>query len=124
MPPLPTVRTFVPEQWGQIDLFRKFHPGTHQLDKKTRKALSGVGNHLSKGILLHDLAMKMAPNLKIDRQEMETRGYSPALYARELSAVVESIFLELYSSVDCARRVVTFIYKRCRGVPELDIPVM
>ncbi|MEC5388236.1 hypothetical protein VVD49_21050 [Uliginosibacterium sp. H3] len=114
----PTVRIFAPELWGEIDLFRNFYSGTHLFGRDTQKALSGIGNHFNKAIILRDLAVKMAPNLELDRAELETRGFTPAMNSKEFSAVIEAIFLELYSSVDCARKIVSFIYRQCRRMPD------
>ena len=112
------VRTFAPEQWGELGVFVRFYSGTHVFSGDTRKALSGVGGHLHKAVLLRDLAIKMAPNLDIDREQLQARGFTPALNSREFSAVVEAILLDLYSSIDCSRKVLVSIYRRCRGLPD------
>lgn len=59
----------------------------------------------------------MIPNLDIDREQLMVNGFTRALNSRELSAVVEAILLDLYSSVDCSRRVMGSIYGRCRKFP-------
>lgn len=51
------------------------------------------------------LAIRIAPALAIDRQQLNDKGYTPGDNAVELAAVVENVFTELYSAVDCARKV-------------------
>jgi hypothetical protein len=111
-----TVRTFAPEQWGQIDRFATFFAASFPDAKRVeRRAVSGAGNHFRKATVLRSLAVRMMPSLAIDRQQLAEKGYTPAEHAIELAAVVENVFTELYSAVDCARQVV---YARYRGVPD------
>ncbi|WKL53343.1 hypothetical protein Q1W70_01770 [Pseudomonas kielensis] len=110
------VRTFAPEQWGEIDFFKIFHKGTHNLKRDAQKALGGASSHFSKAEILYGLAMKLLPNLQIDEQELNEKGHTAARNGAEFTAVVEEVFTELYSSVECARKVITDIY---RGVPKL-----
>ena len=110
------MRTFAPEQWGQIDRFAAFFVASFPDAKHVeRRAVSGAGNHLRKATVLRSLAMRMMPALAIDRQQLAEKGYTPAEHAIELAAVVENVFTELYSAVDCARQVVSARY---RGVPD------
>lgn len=113
-----TIRTFAPERWGQIDRFVTFFsvsfPGATSTE---RRAVSGVGNHFRKALVLRDLALRLAPNLLIDQEQLNSRGYTAGEHAVELAAVIENVFTELYSSVDCARKIVSFRYP-LRGVPD------
>jgi hypothetical protein len=113
----PTFRRFAPEQWGEIEKFNNFYGNTHQFDTHTRKAVAGALNHFKKAIILRNLANKIRPNLEIDQAELKENGFTPARNSFELSAVVETVFLELYSSIDCSRKVIGTIYKNCSGVP-------
>lgn len=110
------LRVFAPEQWGEIVFFKKFHVGTHKLKPDAQKALGGVSNHFKKASILYGLAVRLLPNLQIDEQELSATGHTPASNSAELAAVVEEVFTELYASVECARKVVTDIY---RGVSKL-----
>lgn len=113
-----TVRTFAPEQWGQIDLFTTFFASSFPSAKPVeRRATSGVGSHLRKAIVLRALSMHIAPTLVIDHQQLSEKGYTPAERATELAAVVENVFTELYSSVDCARKVLSARFP-VRGMPD------
>lgn len=106
-----TVRTFAPEQWGQVDKFATFFVSSFPESKPVeRRAVSGVGNHFRKALVLRSLATRLTPQLSIDRQELNERGYTPAAHATELAAVVESVFIELYSAVDCARKTLSARY--------------
>jgi hypothetical protein len=112
-----TVRTFAPEQWSQIDRFATFFNASFPDAKFTeRRAVSGVGNHFKKALVLHSLAMRIAPTLAVDRQQLDEKGYTPAERSVELAAVVESVFTEIYSAVDCARQVLTARYP-VQGLP-------
>jgi hypothetical protein len=114
----PTVRTFAPEQWGQVDRFANLYCKTFPSFKRVEhKAVSGVGNHLRKAIILKDLAIKLRPNLALDAMQLEEKGYSPASNSFELSAVIETVFTEMYSAIDCTRKVVVAIHRNVRGMP-------
>ena len=113
-----TVRTFAPEQWGQLDKFATFFVISFPDSKPVeRRAVSGVGNHFRKAVVLRSLAARLMPQLGIDRQELNERGYISADNATELAAVVESVFTELYSAVDCARKTLSARYP-VRGMPD------
>ena len=113
----PTVRTFAPETWGSLDAFIALSESTYSFDAPTRGTLGGVRRHFEKAMILGALALKLRPNLDIDRQELEERSYTAAANGAELSAVVEAAINELYSSLDCTAKVVHAIYK-CRGFKE------
>ena len=104
------IRMFAPERWGEVIRFQKFWSSTHVLDDRARRALAGVESHLEKCITLTSLAEKLRPNLQIDKIELDERGFTSASNANEITTVVESAILELYSSVDCTAKVLRAIY--------------
>lgn len=113
-----TARIFAPEQWGTLEKFSKFYSETFQLKKSGQRSVSGAINHFHKCLILKQLALKLVPNSDLDEAELEQNGYTNATNSKELSAVIESSILELYSSVDCTRKVITEIYsKEYQGVP-------
>lgn len=113
-----TVRTFAPEQWGQIDIFATFFASSFPDAKSIeRRAVSGVGNHFRKAMVLRSLSLRITPTLAIDKQQLNQKGYTPAEHATELAAVVESVFTELYSAIDCARKILSARYT-VRGMPD------
>ncbi|CAE6761115.1 hypothetical protein G2912_14040 [Paraburkholderia aspalathi] len=114
---LPTVRVFAPEYWGELDKFKQFYSTTHDFNSDTKKAVSGIKGHFDKALKLHALAAKLAPNMSIDNAELQERGATSAANSQEVSAVLEEVFTELYSSIDCASKIVSSIYKRCRHMP-------
>jgi len=97
------VRMFAPEHWGQLERFARFYRGTFDFRDQEKKAVSGAMNHFNKAVILRTLAAKLKPNLEIDLQQLEEKGYTPAENSAELSAVIEVIFTELYSSLGTAR---------------------
>jgi len=119
MQTLPNVLTFNPGPWGEVEKFAQFFAQTYpDFKPDTRKAVSGVSAHFNKALVLLSLARKLAPNLVIDAAELQEQGFTPAANAGEFAAVVEAIFLELYSAIDCARKVIVAIYRKCRGIPD------
>lgn len=117
--PLPTVRVFAPEQWGEVDRFANFYSGTYRFSDREKRAVSGVLNHFQKAITLQTLAVKLKPGLDIDKKQLDESGYTPALNSHELSAVIEASILELYSSLDCTVKVLRAVYgSGSRSFPE------
>jgi hypothetical protein len=112
------VRAFAPEQWGHVDKFATFFASSFPDANSTeRRAVSGVKNHFRKAIILHSLSLRIAPTLAVDKQELNEKGYTRAEHAKELAAVVEGVFTELYSAVDCARKILSARYP-VRGMPD------
>lgn len=115
---LPTVRVFAPELWGEVGKFKQFYATTHVFGPDTQKAVSGIRGHFDKALTLRSLAAKLAPNMSIDAAELQEKGFTAAANSQEFSAVIEEVFTELYSSIDCACKVIATIYKRCRSLPQ------
>ncbi|MGA2797572.1 MAG: hypothetical protein ABSE63_08350 [Thermoguttaceae bacterium] len=107
---------FVPDLWGSLDRFLKFYSSTYNFNKDIQKALPGAANHFHKSIILLSVARRHVPLLQEDQEQIDKTGHTPALRAKELSALIESIILDLYSSIDCARKIVTDIFKKYQGV--------
>eukprot|EP01013_Petalomonas_cantuscygni_P037937 TRINITY_DN68884_c0_g1_i1.p1 TRINITY_DN68884_c0_g1~~TRINITY_DN68884_c0_g1_i1.p1 ORF type:complete len:303 (+),score=17.10 TRINITY_DN68884_c0_g1_i1:200-1108(+) len=99
------VLMFAPEYWGQVDRFAKLHSGTHTFSPRDSKALSGVSAHFEKANIFRSLAEELRSTLEIDREELNTQGFTPANHAKKLAAVVESFVTELYSTIDCTAQV-------------------
>ncbi len=114
----PFVCVFTPDRWGQVDKFKQFFTSTYDLKPDARKAVAGVDNHFQKALTLRRVAEKLAPNLHLDNEELAQKGFTAALNSQEFSAVVEEVFTELYSSIDCVRKIVIAIYGNCRRVPD------
>ena len=63
------------------------------------------------------VASRLVPTLAIDKQQLSEKGFTQAHNAEELGAIVENVFMELYSAVDCARKVLSRRYP-VRGMPD------
>jgi hypothetical protein len=106
-----TVRMFAPEYWGEVDRFSAyFRASFPEAKKQERRALTGVDAHFRKALLMQSVALRLLPTLEIDKNQLDTQGFTPAQQAKELSSVIETVILELYAAVDCTRQVV---YHRC-----------
>lgn len=100
------VRTFAPELWGEADRFAVFFPSSFPDAKPfEQRAVSGVRNHLRKASILRDVSIRMAPSIELDSEELKKQGYTSGQNATELTAVIENVFTELYSTVDCTLQV-------------------
>ncbi|WP_460353005.1 MULTISPECIES: hypothetical protein [unclassified Pseudomonas] len=114
----PTAIFFQPEKWGTLSKFKFFYMGTHTFDSDTTKAITGVANHFNKAQILYNLARKLSPNLQIDEEELNQNGHTAAINSAEFTAVAEEVFTELYSSIDCTRKIIVSIYRKCRRIPD------
>jgi hypothetical protein len=114
----PFVRVFAPEIWGQLDRFKQFYAATYRFKPDAIKAVAGIDNHFQKAMTLRRVAEKLAPNLHLDNEELAQKGYTAALNSQEFSAVIEEVFTELYSSVDCTRKIIFAIHGKCQRVPD------
>ncbi len=112
------VVAFYPKNWGEVDRFTHFHSTTYNFDERLTGILRGIAGHFHKAIILEELAHSIAPDLKEDTEELSSKGYSGNKNGARLAAVIETIFCELYSSVDCARQIVGKVYHGYQGVPD------
>lgn len=104
------VLMFAPEYWGQVDRFARLYSSTYTFARREARALSGVSAHFKKSLLFKCLADELRPTLAIDREELNSQGFTPANHARKLGAVFEATTLELYSSVDCTAKVLRAVF--------------
>lgn len=111
----PILISFAPDQWSEVQRFSKFHSPTYDLGRFGFKALGAVQGHLQKAQVMRNLAHRLAPTLAEDREEMERHGYTPAIRSQELAGVVETVFDELYSTVDTTREALKPLYGNRRG---------
>lgn len=107
---------FVPEDWGEVERFSNLCSGTYAFTGLEQRALAGVRQHIEKAVTFRRVAKRIRPNLRIDRDQLNAQGFTPAEHSQELAAVVEAAIVELYSCVDCTAKVLWAIYgKRSRG---------
>ena len=107
---------FTPEMWGEVTKFRRFYRSTYSLNHATTSALNGVEGHFLKYSALMKLTTEMIPKLAEDKEEAYKNGYSICLRSQQLAAIVETVICELYSAVDCTRRVLNGIYGNLPGI--------
>lgn len=107
---------FAPEKWSSARCFRFFvgppFPSNHML----LKATSAVENRRQKLQLLGALADDLRQGLIDDFRELESTGYTSASRSKTFTAVVETIFLELYSTLDAVRSTLFEAYRGVRGI--------
>jgi hypothetical protein len=103
---------FQPERWGQVEKFRKLWPSTYHLDRMETTYLAGVEGHFHKFQVLRGLATEILPRLERDKAELEEANFTNAAESRKLAAVVEAMLGELYSALDCTRRVLAAIFPK------------
>lgn len=108
---LPNILTFWPARMGQGERFTLLYGTTYTFTEIEKRFLGGIGAHLDKANTLHELALRLKPSLELDNRQIEEKGHTPALHGKEVSAVIEAIILELYSSVDCMAEIVYAIYR-------------
>ena len=116
-PKLANVIHFVPNKWGQVQKFANFYRMTYRFSSKADLALSGIMGHFYRYNVLIGLSKRLAPELDKEYKESIERGYSDTVHSEELAAIVDSLFCELYSVVDCTRTVIAFVYKNHKCVP-------
>jgi hypothetical protein len=112
------VITFSPKIWGTQQRFEHFYSSTYSFNRYTQYAIKGSSNHFYKALHFLNVAKDISPKLTEDNAELEKKGYTDSARSGELSALVEAIILEFYSSIDCTRQIVTTIYKKHQGVPQ------
>ena len=112
-----TIIMFAPDIWGEVLKFRHFANSTYNLPPYADVALAGVDGHYHKYVILMGLAQRLAPKLVEDHEELTNQGYSEATRSHELAAIIDTLFCELYSAVDCTRTVIGSIYRKSQNVP-------
>lgn len=112
------VIVFYPEYWGTLEKFQKFYFNTYHFKRFMQAVVSGSANHFHKAQYLKSIALEISPKLAEDESELEEHGYTDAKRSKELSALIESVILELYSSLDCTRKIISEIYKTHQGIPD------
>jgi len=110
------VRFFAPDLWGELERFTHFWQSTYNFDKTTKFAAKGAISHFYKVRRLTALATRLIPSLSEDEEELAKSGFSSTKRANELAALIETIFCELYSCIDCTRQVIGFIYGNLPGI--------
>lgn len=101
---------FAPELWGEVSKFKAIASAKYSFRGVKARALNGVAAHFDKANIFLGIAKSWIPRLEVDEIELDANGFSAAQNARELAALVEGVFLELYSSIDCCVEVLHLVY--------------
>jgi hypothetical protein len=107
---------FSPQHWGEFERFTQFWTTTYSFDRMTQKRLRGIYGHYRKAGYLFQIAKRIAPSLDLDAEQLKEHGYSPAHNAKELAAIIESVFCEQYCVLDCCRAVLCGVYPNHKGI--------
>jgi hypothetical protein len=109
---------FSPDRWGELERFIQLCGGTYSFSKHQQGLVAGARNHLYKAQILINLAKGRSSLLEEDNKQLEEYGHTAAIRGRELSAVLETVILEIYASVDCSRGIVSHLYKKKKGIAD------
>ena len=108
---------FYPEEWRHVTKFRLFSATTYKFSDSTRHALNGIEGHMQKYNTILSIAYEYVPRLKKDSKELEKHGYTSAPNAKKLAALVETLYSELYASLDGIRQVLHAVFHNAQGLP-------
>jgi len=108
---------FAPEYWGELTKFNHFYHSSYHFKPFFQVAAKGVESHFDKFTTLYSLAKKIQPMLVEDNEELKEKGFSKAIRSKELSSVIESAFIELYSSLNCMMKVLNGVFINHKGIP-------
>jgi hypothetical protein len=108
---------FNPEGWGHVTKFRLFFHTTYKFNNLTRHALNGIEGHLRKYEVILSIAREYTPKIQEHSEELERQGYTAAPNAKKLAALIETLYSELYASLDGMRQVLYAVYHNAQGLP-------
>jgi len=112
----PTVRTFAPELWAEVDAFVALSGRTYAFKHRDEQTLGGVKRHFEKAQIFRDNAAQSIDSLIAEQADMDRRGFSEVSHGRETAQNIEAAITELYSCLDCTAKTVHAIYgKSSRG---------
>ncbi|EHR0574937.1 hypothetical protein KS872_004746 [Vibrio parahaemolyticus] len=107
---------FAPEQMNAVQKVGLFPCSNLDDERKYRSGIKATADHLEKFLTLAEVANDLAKGFEIDRQELEEKGHTPAIYSRKFAAVSECCINELYAALDGVRDVIYGVYKPVQGV--------
>jgi hypothetical protein len=94
---------FAPQEWTPARRFSFFLGPPFSISRGLVQATRAAENRRQKHSILAGLAKQLRFGLTEDYQELESVGFTSAARSKRFSAVVETMFLELYSSLDAVR---------------------
>jgi hypothetical protein len=115
---LPNRVFFDPARWGEVEKFSRFWTTTYNFPPVIGQCIKGSSSHYHRAHTLGRIAFSMSGSMQEELLELEAKGFSNGFRSSEVAAVVESAVMSLYSSIDAARKVFTFIFSKYRGIPD------
>jgi hypothetical protein len=107
---------FAPEQWTFAQRFCHFMGPPFDVNRDLSRGARAADNHISKFAVLVGLANRVRQQLAEDEAELQVKGHSSASRSKEYAALIETLFCELYASLDGIRRLLFGAYRNVRGV--------
>lgn len=110
------VRFFAPEVWSPARRLGVFAGAPFRDPVRLAQTARAADNRRSRFRALAEVLNFLRPSLEADVRETDKRGHSPARNSRRYAAIAESLFLELYSSIDATREAIYSAYHGISGV--------
>lgn len=107
---------FQPALWTPAGKFRLFLGAPFVNSRALNEAVQSCVDHTRKYETFAELASELKPKLALDRDELETNGYTPAHRSRQFAALIEVLICELYAVLDGLRYTTFAVYRKVRGV--------
>jgi hypothetical protein len=104
------IRHFAPESWTELERFLQFWGTAYTFKVAVSKRLGAIYGHRDRVQCLFEFAQRIAPTLAEDEAEMQSQGFTGAVRAKELAAIVDATFKELFSILDCFK---SFFFAVC-----------
>ena len=110
------VKMYIPEDWGEIRRFLTFYSTTYEFNNRQIAAAFGIEGQFSRIQLLLNLMENVMPALEEEHKELEEKGISSGFRSKTFSALIESVYIGLYSVLDCLRETLFALYSTSRGI--------
>lgn len=107
---------FAPEVWTPPAKLKQFLGEPFQVTPQAQESIQSCTDHSRKFEALASLVNRIRPTLILDRQELESNGYSPATRSSEFAALIEVLVCELYSVLDGLRNSIYWLFRGINGV--------
>jgi len=107
--------SFVPEHWSPARRLAQFLGPPYPVTEELMRAVRAAENRRTKYFILAEVADLLRPALPLDEKELVSMGFSSSKHSRRFASVVETMFLELYASLDAIRAMIFFAYPTLQG---------
>lgn len=107
---------FAPEQWTFAQRFLQFMGPPFEVKFDLSLGARTASSHTAKYRVLAGLANRLRQQLNEDDAELKSKGHSSAIRSKEYAALIETMFCELYASLDGIRRLLFAAFRNVQGV--------